>query len=175
MLKNANKSMREALRYAGQAIFYTLVAAAIGYLSSRPYYAALAENSAQIKLSFSHGASRQEACRRLTYEEIMKLERSERRPNTCARQRTSVRTQLVIDGRIIYDAVLEPTGLWGDGPARTYQKFIVPAGRHTVEARMRDSVRTVGFDYENRATLDLRSGQNLAVDFAADAGGFTFR
>jgi hypothetical protein len=167
--------MREALRYAGQVFFYALVACAIGYFSSRPLHTGMAENSAQIKLSFSHGAGRSEACRKLTYDEIIKLKRSERRPNTCARQRISVHAQLLVDDRIIYDAVLQPTGLSSDGPARTYQKFVVPAGQHTLEARMRDSMRAEGFDYENRATLDLKPGQNLAVDFRADAGGFTFR
>jgi hypothetical protein len=167
--------MRDVGRYVGQVLFYALVACAIGYLSSRPLHTGIAENSAQIKLSFSHGAERTQACRKLTYDEIMKLKRSERRPNTCGRERTSVHTQLLLDEEMIYDAVLQPTGLWSDGPARTYQKFIVPAGRHTVEARMRDSTRAEGFDYANRTTLDLKPGQNLAVDFSADAGGFIFR
>ncbi len=167
--------MLKAQQLIGQALFYILVASAVGYLSSRPLYAGLAKDAAQIKLSFSHGAAHREACRKLSYEEIIKLKGSERRPSTCTRQRLSVHAQLLIDGRTIYDAVLQPTGLWGDGPARTYQKFLVPAGRHTVEARMRDSVREQGFDYENRATLDLRPGQSLAVDFRADSGGFTFR
>lgn len=167
--------MREVPRLIGQALFYALVACVIGYFSSRPFYAGFARDSAQIKLSFSHGAARREACRKLSYEEIIKLKGGERRPSTCARERTSVYTQLLIDGRMIYDAVLQPTGLWGDGPARTYQKFAVPAGRHTVEARMRDTVREQGFDYENQTTLDLRPGQSLAVDFRADTGGFTFR
>jgi hypothetical protein len=167
--------MREVLRYAGQVLFYALIAGVIGYFSSRPLYVSMAQNMAQIKLSFSHGAKRTEACRKLTYEEIMKLKKSERRPNTCARERTSVHTQLLIDDTMIYDAVLKPTGLLSDGPARTYQKFVVPAGRHTIEARMRDSTRAEGFDYSNRATLDLKAGQNLAVDFSADAGGFIFR
>lgn len=168
-------SMLEVSRYGGQILFYALVASAIGYFSSRPFHVGIAENSAQIKLSFSHGAERTEACRRLTYEEIMKLKRSERRPNTCARERTSVHTQLLLDENLIYDAVLQPTGIWSDGPARTYQKFTVPVGRHTVEARMRDSMRAEGFDYSNRTTLDLKPGQSLAVDFSADAGGFVFR
>ncbi|KAB2942606.1 MAG: hypothetical protein K8F92_02905 [Hyphomicrobium sp.] len=167
--------MLKAQQFIGQALFYALVACTIGYLSSRPFYAGFPQDAAQIKLSFSHGAAHREACRKLSYQEIIKLKGSERRPSTCARQRMSVRAQLLLDGRTIYDAVLQPTGLWGDGPARTYQKFVVPAGRHTVEARMRDSGREQGFDYENRTMPDLRPGQSLAIDFRADSGGFTFR
>ncbi len=144
-------------------------------MSSRPFYREIPEDSAQIKMSFSHGAARKEACRRLSYEEILKLKPSERRPNTCARERTAIHIQLLVDDRIVYDAVLQPTGLFGDGPARAYQKFVVPAGRRTVEARMRDSTRTEGFDYENRVALDLKPLQSLAIDFRADAGGFVFR
>jgi len=167
--------MREALRYVGQALVYVVVACAIGYFSSRPVYTQIPANSAQIKMSFSHGGARKEPCRKLTPAEIAKLPPSERRPNTCARERTSIRAQLLLDDHVIYDGVLMPTGLAGDGPARTYQKFIVPAGRHTIEARMRDSTRVEGFDYEKRATLDLVPWQNLAIDFRADAGGFIFR
>jgi hypothetical protein len=113
------------------------------------------------QMSFSHGGAKGAA--EFTPAEIAKLPPSERRPNTCARQRTRSHL-LLVDGRMIYDAVLQPTGLWGDGPARTYQKFAVPAGRHTVEARMRDSVREQGFDYENRRAdlkqANLRSTSN---------------
>ncbi|HKZ95834.1 MAG TPA: hypothetical protein VJ045_02515 [Hyphomicrobiaceae bacterium] len=167
--------MREAQRYVGQALFYALVACAIGYFSSRPVYTQIPAGSAQIKMSFSHGGAKKQACRKLTPAEIAKLKPSERRPNTCARERTSIHAQLLLDEHVIYDAVLMPTGLAGDGPARTYQKFIIPAGRHTIEARMRDSARVDGFDYEKRATLDLVPWQSLAIDFRADAGGFIFR
>jgi len=62
-----------------------------------------------------------------------------------------------------------------DGPARTYKKFIVPAGEHTITTRLRDSKRASGFDYEASHKVKLKPFQNLAVDFKADAGGFQFR
>ena len=86
-----------------------------------------------------------------------------------------MQVQLDLDGKIIFDARLEPTGLAGDGPARVYQKFAVPAGRHTIVARLRDNRETSGFNYETRHEVDLVPGQNLAVDFKADAGGFIFQ
>jgi hypothetical protein len=167
--------MPNPLQLAGQALFYAAAAVFIGYFASNPAYRQLPEGAAQIKLSFRHGAARIEDCRRLTSEEIAKLPPNERRPNTCSRERISIAVELRLDDRLLYAAVLEPTGLSGDGPAETYQKFIVPAGRHILTAKLRDSKRSEGFDYEKQVEVDLKPSQNLAVDFKADQGGFLFR
>lgn len=167
--------MNDPVRLVGQALFYLLFAALIGYFASKPLYRYFPEDRAQIKLSFVHGAARSEDCRRLTSQEIAKLPPNERRPNTCARERIPARIQIVVDDRMLYDAVLQPTGIANDGPMRTYQKFVVAPGQHTITARLRDSKRAEGFDYENTMRVDLKPLQNLAVDFKADSGGFTFR
>ncbi|MDH3580633.1 MAG: hypothetical protein OEM91_08410 [Hyphomicrobiales bacterium] len=167
--------MARMLQFIGQAFVYAALAVAVGYLSSRPVYQQFPEGQAQIKLSFAHGAARTEACRRLTSKEIAKLPANERRPNTCSRERVPIYVQLRVDDETLFDQKLEPTGLAGDGPARTYRKFVVAPGNHTIMARMRDSRRSEGFDYETRHETTLVAGQNLAIDFKADAGGFTFR
>jgi hypothetical protein len=133
------------------------------------------EGLAQIKMSLSHGAERRTECRRLSPEEIAKLPPSKRRPNTCARERIAIRVQLLTDGEVVYDEELVPTGLSSDGPARMYRKFLVPAGRHRLVARLRDSKRALGFDYESEHTVELAPWQNLAIDFRPEAGGFIFR
>ncbi|MDA7948582.1 MAG: hypothetical protein MPJ78_14035 [Hyphomicrobiaceae bacterium] len=163
------------LQYAGQAIVYAAVAAFIGYFASRPLYQQFPDGQAQIKLSFAHGAARTRECRRLTPQEIAKLPPNQRRPNTCDRARVDMHVQLDLDGEVIYDARLPPTGLAGDGPARVYKKFVVPAGPHTLIARLRDTREATGFNYETRRDVELAPGQNLAVDFKADAGGFIFQ
>ena len=81
----------------------------------------------------------------------------------------------VLDGKPLYSAVLPPSGLAGDGPSETYVKFLVPAGHHALEARLRDSKREEGYDYEKVADIDLVPHQSLAVDFKADQGGFLLR
>ena len=167
--------MVRVLQYVGQGIVYAAIAAFIGYFASRPLYQQFPDGHAQIKLSFAHGAARTKECRRLTSQEIAKLPPSQRRPNTCERARVAMHVQLDLDGETIYDARLEPTGLAGDGPARVYRKFAVPAGSHTIVARLRDTRETSGFNYETRHEVDLVPGQNLAVDFKADAGGFIFQ
>jgi hypothetical protein len=55
-----------------------------------------------------------------------------------------------------------------------YHRFPVAAGRHEFVARLRDSRRSDGFDYEGSAVLELVPQQNLAIDFQPDAGGFLF-
>ena len=167
--------MAKLLQYAGQAVVYALLCAFIGYFATRPVYQQFPEGQAQIKLSFAHGAARKKDCRRLTPQEIAKLPPNQRRPNTCERARVAVHVQLDLDGSTIYDARLEPTGLAGDGPARAYEKFVVSPGAHVVTARLRDTRAKEGFNYETRRDVELVAGQNLAIDFKADAGGFIFR
>ena len=167
--------MPDFVRYAGQIAFYAAFAAAIAVFASWPIYHQVPEGSAQIKLAFNHSGERVEDCRKLTAEELSKLPSSERRPYNCSRQRLPVTIQLTIDGKPIYEAVLEPGGLAGDGPAKTYRKFIVPAGKHAIEVRLRDSKRNEGFDYESSFQAELAPWQNLAIDFKAEQGGFLFR
>ncbi len=167
--------MPSVLQYLGQGAFYALAAAFTGYLSLYPTYQQVPADKAQVKLSFAHGAHRVEACRRLTPKEIAALPPKERRPNTCSRERTEIFVELFVNGELLYSESLQPTGLSRDGPARTYRKFLVPAGNHTIKARLRDSTRDSGFDYETERRVELAPLQNLAVDFKADRGGFVFR
>ena len=167
--------MTDFARFAGQALFYGLVAAGVGYFASRPTLDYFPHDKAQIKLSFAHGANRVQECRKLTPEEIAKLPPRERRPHTCGRERLPIRVQLLLDDVPIYDEVLQPTGLSRDGPARVYRKFEVPPGRHEIIARLRDSGRDDGFDYERRVSLELVPLQSLAIDFRSDQGTFIIR
>ena len=168
--------MRASLaQYAGQAVVFAVAAAATGYLAAHPAWREIPAEMAQIKLSLVHGAARVEDCRRLTYEEITKLAPADRRANTCKRERVAIQVELSIDGATIYAETLEPGGLSRDGPARAYRKFVVPAGAHQIVARLRDTKRSEGYDYENTRDVTLAPGQNLAVDFKTDAGGFLFR
>jgi hypothetical protein len=167
--------MASVLAYAGQAVFYAGVAAAVGIFASWPTYGGLPDGAAQVKLSFIHSGARAQECHRLSVEELAKLPTSERRPIDCSRKRLPVTVQLSVDGRSFYEATLEPGGFWGDGPVKVYEKFTIPAGQHRIEAKLRDSKRDEGFDYETGYDAGLAPGQNLAIDFKAEQGGFLFR
>ena len=167
--------MVRIVQILGQAVFYAAAAVLVGYFASLPLYEQFPEGQAQIKLSFAHGAARTKECRRLSSQEIAKLPANERRPNTCSRERIDMKVQLLVDDASLLETELKPTGLSGDGPARVYRKFTVSPGKHVITARLRDSRRSTGYDYETRHEVTLLAGQNLAVDFKADAGGFIFR
>ena len=166
--------MANPLRYLGQGAVYGLLALGIGHFSDRPAHTHFPPDMALIKLSFAHGA-RKEDCRRRTDEELARLPANMRRPMVCARERLPVAVELLLDGEPLYKAVLPPTGLAGDGPSRAYQRFAVPPGRHELTARLRDTDRTEGFDFERTVVVELAPAQSLAIDFRSEMGGFIFR
>ena len=128
-----------------------------------------------MKLSFSHGSDRSAACRKRPPEELAKLPPNLRTPLECPRTRNPVFTELYIDTKLVYSASLPPSGLSSDGPSRVYQRFTVPAGRHSLLARLRDTPRADGFDHSIERTVDLAPGQSLAIDFRPELGGFIIR
>ncbi|MBX6366906.1 MAG: hypothetical protein IRZ04_02940 [Rhodospirillales bacterium] len=164
------------LQWAGQAAAYAGFAAFVGYFSSAPAYTHLDPAMALVKVSFSHGAPRQAACRERSAEELAKLPPTMRRKMDCPRVRPTVSLELLVDGIPLIAESLPPSGLSKDGPSRIYRTIPVTAGTHTLTARLRDTIRDDGeWDYERTITAELAPAQNFVVDFRADAGGFLFR
>lgn len=166
--------MSRVLRYIGQAIAYALFAFVVGYFATQPPYAHLDPEQAMIKLSFSHAGEHRQECRRLTQEELNRLPPNMRRPTDCARERVALLVELELDGELLYRAELPPSGLASDGASTAYRKFPVPAGSHRLVARLRDSRREAGFDYEKSAGISLAPQQNFVIDFRPEMGGFLF-
>lgn len=167
--------MNTWLRRALQVTVLVIVCWLVALFANWPDYQHAPAQSAAIKLSFTHGSNRQAECRRRTQEELARLPPNMRKPLECPRTRSPVYVELDIDGRTIYQASLPPSGLSGDGPARTYQRFVVNAGPHHIAARMRDTSRSDGFDYEKSGEVVLAAEQNFVIDFRSEAGGFVFR
>ena len=143
--------------------------------SDWPAYRSIPHEAAVVKLSFTHSADRSAECRRRTPEELAKLAPNMRRPMDCPRERRPLTTELSIDGQVVFAADLPPSGLSRDGPSQVYRRFVVPAGEHTIVARLRDTPRGSGYDHQRTAMVNLRPGQSLVIDFRADLGGFVFR
>ena len=97
-----------------------------------------------------------------------------RRPMDCKRGRMALLIELELDGKILYRDELPPSGLSGDGASTAYRKFPVPAGSHQLVARLRDSRREEGFDYEKVMEIALAPQQNFVIDFRPELGGFLF-
>ncbi len=167
--------MTRALRIAGQFLVILALFAGVAFLSDRPFYRQIPENSAVMMLSFVHGADRKGECRRLSAEEIAKLPPNMRRVQDCPRVRRSIYVELDVDGRNIFRADLPPTGIAGDGPSRVYQRFVLPAGKYDVAVRMRDTARAQGFDHERHDTVTFAPEQLLVIDYRAESGEFIIR
>ncbi|MGB5329194.1 MAG: hypothetical protein WBO58_13310, partial [Gammaproteobacteria bacterium] len=92
----------------------------------------------------------------------------------CLRARVPLVVELELDGELLYRDKLPPSGLAGDGASTAYRKFPVTAGAHTLVARLRDTRRKDGFDYEQAASITLTPQQNFVIDFRPELGGFLF-
>ena len=165
----------KSLRLAGQFAIIVALFAGVAALSDWPTYRQISGNSGVVMLTFVHGADRKGECRRLTPEEIAKLPPNMRRVQDCPRGRRPIHVELDVDGRTIYQAILPPTGIAGDGPSKVYQRFVLPAGRHDVAVRMRDTARADGFDHERRDSVELSPDQMLVIDYRPESGSFVFR
>ena len=147
--------MADPVRVGGQIVAYAAFFAVVGVLSTAPAYSPLPPGTAMLRVSFSHAGERVEPCRRYTPEEIAAMAPNMRRTLDCARERVPL-----------------AAGLAGDGASTVYARIVLPAGRHRVVARLRDTRRAGGFDHEGAFELDLEPGDNRVLGFSPRDGGF---
>lgn len=148
------------------------VVAVVAVLSAAPSWRSLPEDTGVVSLSFTHGGAR--TCRDLTEDEMARLPANMRRKTVCDRGRANLRLELDMDGETVLSEVLQPGGFAGDGPARVYERFQLPAGPHELELRMADSGREEGFDHVVSKRIDLAPAENFVIDFRPESGGFVF-
>ena len=166
---------KKIMQYAGQAVFYGLFVAVIGYFSSAPAYEHFPKDMALIKASFSHAGQPKQECHVRTADELANLPPNMRVAIQCGRERSPVMFDLELDGKEVYRAELSPAGLSRDGVSTVYQRFQVPVGRHHLRARLKDSVRVPDFNYVREADVELAPAQVFVVEFSAHTGGFIFK
>ena len=167
--------MSKTLRICGQFAVIAVLFAAVAAFADWPVYRQTPRGSAVVTLTFVHGADRRADCRRLTPEEIAKLPPNMRRVQDCPRGRRPVYVELSVGDQVVYRASLAPSGIAGDGPSRVYERFVLPAGQYDVAARMRDTARTEGFDYERKERVALAPDQMFVIDFRSEPAGFVFK
>jgi hypothetical protein len=160
--------------YAGQAVGYAAFCAVLAYFSTSPAYEPLPPGTALVKVSLQHAGQRKEACHERSAEELAKLAPNMRAASVCPRERVPVAISIELDGRPLVDATVAPSGLARDGSSTLYRRVEVPAGDHRVVAKLGDSPAG-GFDHVKEATVTLKPGAILLLDFDAKAGGWLFR
>lgn len=160
------------MKLFGEIVAWAAFAVVVGVLSVWPRYEMVDRGAAILTLTFSHAAQRMGECRTLTQEELNKLPPNMRKPADCPRERNPVRIELRSAGRVIYQDLLMPSGIWSDGKANIYKRIVVPAGTHELFVGMNDSGGTSGFDFETSARVDLPPGRNLVIRFDGPSQGF---
>ena len=162
------------IRYILQFGCYGIFALFLASMSQQIAYQHQDPELALIKLSLSHAGQHKEECRRLSPEELAELAPNMRRPMQCNRERVPLVIEIELDNELIYHNTLQPSGLSKDGESTVYKRFMVKPGNYLITARLRDSRRTDGFEYEHSEQVMLQPRQNFVIDFKADAGGFIF-
>ena len=159
----------------GQGVAFTLFAIVLGYFSNSPSYTYHDPTMALIMVSFSHASEHKEECRRYTPEEIAALAPNMRRPMDCPRERVPVYIEVIMDGNTLLKKSYNPTGLAKDGSASIYESIPVKPGQHQIIAKLRDSNREDGFDYESNVSVNLDPKELFVIDFRKDLDGFYFQ
>ncbi|MFA7665576.1 MAG: hypothetical protein WCY32_05590 [Burkholderiaceae bacterium] len=163
------------LHYVAQAILFALFAVFIGYFSTAPQYRHLEEGQALLRISFRHPGKPIADCRVRTPEELASVPLHLRTELDCERERSPVHLQVEVDGELLYDEWVAPSGLRKDGASSTYQRMPIAAGEHLLKVRINDDRRVAGFTYEGERRVQLTEGQVVLVDFIADKGGVIIR
>ncbi len=153
------------MKWLTEITFYGLFAAFVGVFSAWPDYQLVAADRAIVSVVFSHAGQRVGDCRILTQDELNELPPNMRTMNDCPRERHPVRVLLRSDSETLYDATLQPSGIWADGKSNIYKRVEVQAGTHQLFVGVSDSGDDAGFDYEQSSVVDLVPGRNLIVQF----------
>ncbi|HED14370.1 MAG TPA: hypothetical protein ENI62_12080 [Gammaproteobacteria bacterium] len=157
--------MKHYVRYLGQGFCYLLFIAFLGYFSGSPSYTHVPADKALIKFSFTHPGKRLVACVTQTRAQLQKLSPQLRYGKKCPRERSPLLVEFAMDGKVIYNAKVQPRGLSKDLPSPVYQRFIVPAGEHRFRVRMQDDIRKPGYPYFAKKKIKLKKLQTLVIDF----------
>lgn len=171
----SERQNRGLMAWLGQGLLYGLFAVIIGVFSTWPRYHYLDDDQALIKLSFNHQGQIVADCRDVSAEDLAKLKPTMRKTRICPRERSPITVELDIDGKAVLHDVAQPSGLSRDGASTTYHRLVVPAGSHTLDVRLKDNVRSVGFDHERHATVTLKPAQILVIDYDPGKGGITLK
>ena len=163
------------MKYVGQLVAYAAFFAVVAVLSTRPELRLLGEDEAMLSLSFSHAGQRIGECTRLSQEELMALPPNMRKPDSCPRERHSLRVEFSVDQEILYDSTLIASGLWRDGKSTVYQRIRVLAGTHVLHIRMNDTGTPDQFGFELKESVNIQPGQNLVVFFDSASQQFRFQ
>lgn len=152
--------------------FAAMLALSLGAiaLSLGPSWQSLPPDQAMLRLSIRHGGKRD--CRTPTAAEQAQKAANMRTRQICERRRAPILVEMTVDGARALDREVPPSGLWGTGPSRLYLKLPIVAGKHRITLRLADDPRNTDNAFTLEREIAFRAGQNVAIDFNAEEGGF---
>ena len=158
------------LRYLLQAINYGVFMGLVWYFATAPSVRIIGEDEAMITIAFAHAGQLREPCRKLSYEELAELAPNMRKLEDCPRERSPVKIETLLDGKLLYSATLQPAGLFDDGGVDVYFSHKIPAGDHRLTLKMNDSVRIKDFNHNLEQQIKIDPAHILLVDFDSRYG-----
>lgn len=153
------------IRYVLQAINYSVFMGMIWYFATSPAVRLIDDDEAKITIAFAHAGQLRAPCRRLSQEELNELPPNMRKLDDCPRERSPVTIEALLDGEPLYQVILQPPGLFGDGGVDVFYSGKIPAGDHRLSLKMNDSVRIEGFNHSFERQISVDPAQILLVGF----------
>ena len=168
---------RDAAAMLRGVLAWSAFGALIIGLSHAPSVAPVPEGAALLQVSIAHAGARLAPCRRLSPEALAARAPNMRAPEVCPRGRSPVRVVVELDGRVLVEETLPPSGLARDGTSTLYRRIAIPAGERRLMVRVIDDLRTPqakAHRFERAARFRLVPGQVLSIDFKPARGGIVF-
>ncbi len=147
-----------SVNYLSGGIAFLALALAVAWFSARPVWQSIPPETGVVRLSFTHSGARN--CRDRTAEELAKLPANMRATQICERRRQPIWLEFL------------PSGFFGSGPSRVYERLLLKSGSHQIQLRMRDTPASPAFTHTADFDIMLDAGESIAIDFDGTANGF---
>jgi len=122
------------LQWAGGGLVAALLTAGLVVGSALPYTANRDER-ALVRLSWRAVGEPVKECRVPTAEELASLPQHMRRSEICEARLSPFHLRVAIDGRVVFDDRILPSGARQDRPTYVFEEFPVAPGEHRLEIR----------------------------------------
>ncbi len=165
--------MSKFFRYPLQVFNYAVFMALVWFFSIYPSYQQLDEDQALLTFTMSHIGKHVTECKKVSYEELMKLPPNMRKPTDCPRERSAVNMELTLDDEVIFKNIAYPLGLYKDQGIDIYENIKIPVGSHRIKVWMNDDVKVDGPTHILEEDVEITYQQHLVVQFNSAGNSFT--
>ncbi|MDT8448954.1 MAG: hypothetical protein RQ847_02155 [Wenzhouxiangellaceae bacterium] len=125
--------MRRGARILIRAGVWAALAVLVAAFASGPEFRLLPDGHGQLTLAIARLTDRVRPCRQLTEAERQALPPTRRVREVCERERRALFARLALDGRVLFERRLAPSGLHDDGRVYRIERWPLPAGEYVAE------------------------------------------